>query len=162
MVAIIQQGKPKSRNYGQRTFLLYALLLCLLSSCSSSPVVETVTTDAGRVSALPPGAQPITVEPKLPARDPDIETAGDRIAEAIIYLNTHRRDRREAVLRALNQAETAINHALRNGNQSEATRTALHARLRELDLAEKAAQRNAPDAARQLSILNKNLDGMNE
>src|ERR687884_1086998 len=146
----------------KKLFFLCLLLPFALSACSSSPVVETVTTDAGRVAALPPGAQPIAVEPNLPERDPDIETAGDRIAEAIIYLNTHRRDRREVALRALNQAEASINHALRNGSHPDDVRTALHARLKELDLAEHAVQRNAPDAAKQLSALNKNLDDMTQ
>jgi hypothetical protein len=142
-------------------FLCLALSL-LQGGCSSSPVVEVVTTDAGRIAALPPGAQPTAVEPKLPAPDPDIETAGDRIAEAIVYLNTHRRDRREAALRALNQAETSINRALRSSSKPDNVRAALHARLKELDLAEHAVQRNAPDAAKQLSVLNKNLDEMSQ
>ena len=136
------------------------LLLLLLPACSSSPVVEVVTTDASRESALPPGAEPVAVEPDLPAPDPDIETAGDRIAEAITYLNTRRRDRREVALRALNQAETSINHALHSGAHADNVRNALHASLRELDAAEHAVQRNAPDAIKQLTTLNRNLDGI--
>jgi hypothetical protein len=122
--------------------------------------VEIVTTDASRESALPPGAQPIAVEPDLPAPDPDIETAGDRIAEAITYLNTRRSNRRELALRALNQAETSINHALRNGTHAETVRNALHASLRELDSAEHAVQRSAPDVVKQLAVLNKHLDAI--
>jgi signal transduction protein with GAF and PtsI domain len=117
-----------------------------------------VTTDAGRESALPPGAKPLAVEPDLPAPDPDIETAGDRIAEAITYLNTRRRDRREAALRALNRAETSINHALRSNSHDENVRNALHAALKDLDTAERAVQHNAPEAVRQLASINKNLD----
>ena len=132
----------------------------MLSACSSSPVVEIVTTDASRESALPPGAQPIAVEPDLPAPDPDIETAGDRIAEAITYLNTRRSNRRELALRALNQAETSLNHALRNGSQADNIRNALHASLKELDSAEHAVQRNAPDATKQLTVINKHLDAI--
>jgi len=141
--------------------LMCSLLLVTFSACSSAPVVEVVTTDASRESALPPGAQPIAVEPDLPAPDPDIETAGDRIAEAITYLNTRRSNRRELALRALNQAETSLNHALKNGSQTDNVRNALHASLKELDSAEHAVQRNAPDAAKQLSILNKHLDTIN-
>lgn len=141
--------------------LLCSLLLVTLTACSSSPVVEVVTTDARRESALPPDAQPIAVEPDLPAPDPDIETAGDRIAEAITYLNTRRRDRREVALRALNQAETSINHALRNNTHTDNYRNALHASLKELDSAEHSVLRNAPDAVRQLTLLNKHLDGIN-
>jgi hypothetical protein len=120
-----------------------------------------VTTDASRESALPPGAEPIAVEPNLPAPDPDIEAAGDRIAEAITYLNTRRSNRRELALRALNQAETSINHFLKNGSPEDNVRNALHASLKELDAAEHAVQRNAPDAVKQLTILNKHLDAIN-
>ncbi|MDT4954330.1 MAG: hypothetical protein QOJ02_2468 [Acidobacteriota bacterium] len=144
------------------TFLLCASFTVTLSGCSSPPIVETVTTDAGRASALPAGAQPVAIEPNLPAPDPDIEAAGDRIAEAITYLNTRRRDRREVALRALNQAEATISHALRNGTQAESVRTALHTTLKDLDSAEHAVQRNAPDATRQLTAINKTLDGISE
>lgn len=142
--------------------LISISLIVMLYGCSSSPIVETVTTDAGRVSALPAGAEPVAIEPHLPARDPDIEAAGDRIAEAITYLNTRRRDRREVALRALNQAEATISRALRSGTQAESVRTALHTTLKDLDSAEHAIQRNAPDAARQLTAINKNLDGISE
>jgi hypothetical protein len=161
--AVIKQRDTK--NVGGASwfiFLLCASIIVTLTGCSSSPIVETVTTDAGRVSALPAGAQPVAIEPNLPARDPDIEAAGDRIAEAITYLNTRRRDRREVALRALNQAEATISHALRNSTQAESVRTALHSTLKDLDSAEHAIQRNAPDATRQLTTINKNLDGINE
>jgi hypothetical protein len=140
--------------------LACALLLITLSACSSAPVVEVVTTDASRESALPPGAEPIAVEPDLPAPAPDIEAAGDRIAEAITYLNTRRSNRRELALRALNQAETLINHFLKNGSPADNVRNALHASLKELDSAEHAVQRSAPDAVKQLTILNKHLDAI--
>lgn len=139
--------------------LLFSILsLFMFPACSSSPVVETVTTDAGRESALPPGAKPFAKDPDLPAPDPDIETAGDRIAEAITYLNTRRRDRREVALRALNRAETSINHALRSNSHGENVRNALHAALKDLDSAERAVQHNAPEAVKQLASINKNLD----
>ncbi len=139
--------------------LLFSLLITFgFTACTSSPVVETVTTDAGRTSALPPGEPPIINHPNLPVPDPDIETAGDRIAEAITYLNTRRRDRREAALRALNRAETSINHALHSNSHGENVRNALHAALKDLDTAERAVQHNAPEAIKQLASINKNLD----
>ena len=161
--AVIKQRDSKKAGGGAwLTILLAVSFIAVLNGCSSSPIVETVTTDAGRVSALPAGAQPVAIEPNLPARDPDIEAAGDRIAEAITYLNTRRRDRREVALRALNQAEATISHALHNGTQAESVRTALHTTLKDLDSAEHAIQRNAPDAAKQLTAINKNLDGISE
>src|SRR2546421_8152331 len=91
----------ENRRRAMRLVLLFSILITFIfSACSSSPVVETVTTDAGRESALPPGAKPLAVEPNLPAPDPDIETAGDRIAETITHLNTPPRDRRGTTPRA--------------------------------------------------------------
>lgn len=142
--------------------LLCICTLSMFSACASPPAIETVTTDASRESALPANAQPVAIEPKLPARDPDIEAAGDHIAEAITYLNTRRRDRREVAIRALNQAEATITHALRSGTQTEEIRAALHTTLKDLDLAERSVQVNASDALRQLAAINRNLDGINQ
>src|SRR5215208_6564997 len=89
----------RSVKEGWRHGLLFSALLApggallmTLSACSSHPVEEIVTTDASRSSALPPGAQAVAKEPDLPARDADIEAAGDRIAEAITYLGSKRRE----------------------------------------------------------------------
>lgn len=131
-----------------------------LAGCASHPVQEIVTTDASRSSALPAGAEPLALAPKLPVRDPDIEVAGDRIAEALVYLNTHRRDRREAALRALNQAEAAMGRAINARSQDDQLRTALRAALKDLDAAERAVGRGAPDATKQLADLNNNLDNL--
>ncbi len=146
------------------------IILCLsvltfscLSGCTAKPVQETVTTDASRSSALPPNVEPVAVQPDLPARDADIETAGDRIAEAITYLHTRKRDRHESALRALNQAEAALNRALRaRPREDDATRTALRSMLKDLDTAERAVARTSPDALRQLATLNKSLDNLPE
>lgn len=138
-------------------FALCAALIFSFSSCSSRPVEEIVTTDASRSSALTPGAQAVAKEPNLPARDADIEAAGDRIAEAITYLNSKRR---EAALRALNQSETALNRALRAHARDERISTSLRATLKDLDVAERAIQRNSSDATKQLAAINRNLDGL--
>jgi hypothetical protein len=136
--------------------ILYALLSAL-SSCTARHVEETVTTDAHRSSALPVKAEtPITAQPNLPARDPDIEAAGDRVAEAFTYLNTHHR---EAALRALMQAEAPLNRAMQRAkSSSEQSRVKMHQVLRDYEMAERALQRNAPDAGKQLAMLDKTLD----
>jgi ribosomal protein S20 len=159
---ILQRDSKKTGSARTLKVLLCAYFIFTLMGCSSAPIVETVTTDASRASALPAGAQPVAIEPNLPARDPDIEAAGDRIAEAITYLNTHRKDRREVALRALNQAETTITHALRNSTQAESVRSALRTTLKDLDSAEHAVQRNAPDAVKQMTAINKSLDTINQ
>jgi hypothetical protein len=137
---------------------LFIILLISLSSCSSqSPVEEIVTTDASRSPALPPLAEAIAREPQLPARDADIEAAGDRIAEAITHLNAKRQ---EAALRALNQSETALNSALRAHARDEGISVSLRATLKDLDAAERAVQRGALDATKQLATINRKLDGL--
>jgi hypothetical protein len=137
-----------------------SLLLCLVS-CASPPVQETVTTDASRSSALPPGAEPVAIAPDLPERDENIEAAGDRIAEAITYLNTRQRDRREKALNALNQAEVVMNRALRAKPRNAQIHNALRAALKDLDAAQRAIQRGTTDtAAKQLAALNKSLDNL--
>jgi hypothetical protein len=143
--------------------LVIALFLVLLfyASCATRPVEETVTTDASRSSALPPGAEPVAIAPNLPERDENIEAAGDRIAEAITYLNTRGRDRREKALSALNQAEVVMNRALRARQRSPQVHSALRAALRDLDAAQRAIQRGTTDAAaKQLATLNKSLDNL--
>ncbi len=143
--------------------LVSALFLVLLfsASCATHPVEETVTTDASRSSALPPGAEPVAIAPDLPERDENIEAAGDRIAEAITYLNTRARDRREKALSALNQAEVVMNRALRARQRSPQVHSALRAALKDLDAAQRAIQRGTTDAAaKQLAALNKSLDNL--
>lgn len=151
----------RSRDKGVRGHLsplfatLCAALLLMLAGCSSRPVVEVVTTDASRSSSLPPGAQPVAKEPNLPARDADIEAAGDRIAEAITYLNSKRR---EAALRALSQSETALNRALRAHARDNRISLSLRSTLKDLDSVERAIQRGSQDTPKQLATINRNLD----
>lgn len=161
-----QQSQPE-RAQALCILLLATLCFCLflllsLTSCASKPVEETVTTDAGRSSALPPGAEPVAVAaPDLPERDENIEAAGDRIAEAITYLNTRQRDRREKALNALNQAVVVMNRALRSRQRNPQVHSALRAALKDLDTAERAIQRGTTDTAtRQLAIVNKSLDNL--
>jgi ribosomal protein S20 len=154
-------------RHATRFCRLPALLCCWLgllfnlASCTSPPVEETVTTDASRSSALPPGAEPVAIAPDLPERDENIEAAGDRIAEAITYLNTRQRDRREKALNALNQAEVVMNRALRAKPRNAQIHSALRAALKDLDAAQRAIQRGTTDtAAKQLATLNKSLDNL--
>lgn len=136
----------------------------VFSACTSRPVEETVTTAASRSAQLPANAaQPVAVTPNLPARDADLETAGDRIAEAITHLGKTRRGGHEAALRALGQAEAAMNRALRAKARGERASRALHAALRDVQSAERAVQRGGASdtiATQQLAALNKNLDDL--
>ena len=152
------------RSVHVRLIWLGALLLAglTLAACNSKPVEETVTLDASRLSALP--TQAVAVTPQLPARDEDIETAGDRIAEAITSLSKRRgnapaRTTTAAAQRALDGAEAALTRALRDKPHDEPVREALRAALRELNAAQRTIQRAAySDAIRDLNALNKKLD----
>ena len=138
-------------------FCIGISLVCSQFSCAKPYVEETVTTDASRSSAIPPGAEAVAIAPTLPTRDPDIEAAGDRIAEAITYLNARRR---EAALHALNQAEAAMNRALHARANDDPAHITLHNALKDLDTAERALTHGAPDTSRQLNALNKAIDNM--
>lgn len=148
-------------------FVWGALALCAvflfgltISACLSHPVEETVTTDVSRSSAVPPGTPPKEFNTNLPQKDADIEAAGDRIAEAITRLNSRHRERREAALRALNQAEAALNRAQRSKAADTQSYAAIRSALKDLDAAERAVQRGAPDAVKQLAALNRSLDDL--
>lgn len=138
------------------------LLACLtLAACGSSPVEETVTVDASRLSALP--TQAVAVTPQLPARDEDIEAAGDHIAEAITSLSKRRGNMparaTAAAQRALDQADAALTRALRDKPHDEPVRDALRAALRDLSVAQRTIQRGTyADAVRDLTALNHKLD----
>ncbi|PYS91267.1 MAG: hypothetical protein DMF64_12625 [Acidobacteria bacterium] len=140
------------------------LLACLaFSACGSTPVEERVTLDAGQLSALPAKAQTVALTPQLPTRDADIETAGDRIAEAITSLSKRRGTttarNTTAALRALDQAEAALARALHDKPHDEPVRDALRSAIRDLNAAEQTIKRSAfPDAIRDLNTLNKKLD----
>ena len=137
--------------------LCFALLACL-PSCTQKRVEETVSVDAGRPSSVAANAQAVAVAPQLPARDPDVELAGDRLAEAITRL---KRRQTAAALSALAQARAAVNRALRNDARDEEGREALRATLKGIENAERSIQRGAlGEAATQLVALNKKVDAV--
>jgi hypothetical protein len=138
----------------------FAFAAMVASSCASRPVEEIVTTDAGRVSALPTAGEPLIKEANLPTRDADLEAAGDRIGEAITYLDSRRRDRHDLAIGALGKAEAALLRLEHNLPNSGSDQSNLQGILRDLRNAKIATQRSAPDASRQLTVLNKRLDSL--
>lgn len=118
-------------------------------------VVETVTTTA-RPSTAAAVPTPVYFAPQLPARDAELEQAGDRIAEAEVYL---KKRQGPAALAALARARHAAARALESKQRAGARREALTAALRELDTVELIIKRGAfEDARRQLVALDKSLD----
>ena len=96
------------------TISYYAFALCcvlalmMLMSFRSKPVEETITVDQNRTTKIPPASSaPVTSE--LPPADPDVEAAGDRVAEAVIYL---KRRQSEPALNALALAREATDRAM--------------------------------------------------
>ena len=150
-------------NSSRRARWLALVLGCwLLSACAARPVEETVTVDASRLSALPAPAV-AAATPQLPARDEDIEAAGDRIAEAITSLNRRRGPsgprNPAAAQRALDQAAAALTRALRDKPHDAPVRDALRAALRDLTNSQNDIRRNAfTEAVAQLTSLNQRLD----
>jgi hypothetical protein len=161
-----QVRETERRRRGDGSALVRALLLwCLcpvlcaaLLSCSQKRVEETVTVDASRSSSVASNAQPVAIAPQLPARDADLEQAGDKMAEAVMRL---KKRQSAAALTALAQSRAAINRALRTDGRDEDGREALRSTLKGMESAERAIQRGAlADAAQQLIALNRKVDSI--
>ena len=118
-------------------------------------VVETVTTGARATQAVA-APTPVFFAPQLPARDAELEQAGDRIAEVEVYL---KKRQGASALAALGRARRATARALEARQRGGARHDELAAALRELDAVERAIERGAyEDARRQLVALDKSLD----
>jgi hypothetical protein len=119
----------------------------------SEPIVETVTTGARPPAPAP---TPVYYSSQLPARDAEVEQAGDRIAEVEVYL---KKRQSAAALAALTRARHATARALETRQRKGAHGDALASALKELDSVQRAIERGAyEDAHRQLVVLDKNLD----
>ena len=103
---------------------------------------ETVTLDSNRhTTAISP---PVISSEPLPAADRDLESIGDHIAAAIVYLN---RGRRETALRALDQAQTIARRAMSRQPITEKVNERLKLTLREMEQARGAIARGRLSAA---------------
>src|SRR5215510_2204284 len=97
-----------------RIVLYYTLSLCLVlalmiaTSLRSKPVEETITVDHNRAATVP-ALSSVVASSGLPPADPDVEAAGDRVAEAVVYL---KRRQFEPALNALAQARAATDRAM--------------------------------------------------
>lgn len=144
---------------GNRSYRLIYLLPVILfwASCSSRPVEETVTVTPARHSTVSVERPKVSTS-QLPVRDPDIEKAGDLIAEATLHL---RKRESAAGLHALAQAEAEIKRALDKTAQTRTTHDELLPALGELDTVRAAIHRGMfDDAIRRLGDLNRKLDSL--
>jgi hypothetical protein len=170
-VNVLKHNAVSQRAWRQHPRLLLAVCAACLAAavafCAAlfvrqraPAVVETVTTGLDRPTPSTKPS-PVASAPQLPARDEDVEKAGDKIAEATVYLS---RRQRPAALRALTEARAAARRAYdRRSQQHDPATHKLLAALRELELAEVAVERGAlPDARQRLLALNQRLDQLGQ
>jgi hypothetical protein len=134
----------KFKIVGGCALAIAAIWLCALivTSRALRKTDETVTLDSNRhIVAVPPPA--ISSAP-LPEADSDLENVGDQIAKAIVHLN---RGRREAALRALDQAQTASRRALEQRPTTDKVNERLKLALRETEQARLQIARGKSGAA---------------
>jgi len=149
---------PRLKIIGGCALAIAAVWLCaqlalIVTSRALRKTDETVTLDPGRRSVPP--SPPVISSAPLPAADGDLEVIGDRVAEAIIYLN---HGRREAALRALDQAQTASRRALTSRPITDKVNEKLKLALREIEQARLQITRGKPGAALTLRKLSRQLD----
>jgi hypothetical protein len=120
-------------------------------------VVETVTTGLNDGQPVKTSPAPAVNAPQLPERDEDVERAGDKIAEATVYLS---RRQKSAALRALAEARGAARRAYdRRSQQHDQSSHTLLAAIRELEQAESSVERGSfPEAKQKLLAINHQLD----
>jgi hypothetical protein len=139
--------------------VLYALaaaacvLLVYAATVRRSAQVETVTTPAHSPT---PASTPFVGQPQLPPVDPEVELAGDRIAEVEVYL---KKRQSAAALAALTRARHATARALESRQRKGTRGDELASALKGLDSVQHAIERGQfDDAHRQLVVLDKSLD----
>lgn len=151
-------------NSRRRTVLYYAIALCcviaLMVFASPSlrplPVEETITVDP--TQATPQSAAPVVHDGALPIADPDIETAGDRVAAAVIYL---KRRQSEPALNALQQAQVATNRAVTKKPEGSKARDELISTNQEIERVKELIRKGRNNyAAKELKHVDQALDSV--
>ncbi len=143
--------------------VVVALLVCaeIVVRRPAPAVVETVTTGLNGAQPSQP-AEPVVKNAQLPARDEDIELAGDKIAEATVYLS-HRQKAPALTAIAAARASARRAYERRSQQQHGADAHRLLAAMRELEQAESSVERGTFNDARQKLIsLNRQLDQINQ
>jgi len=134
----------KFKMVGGCALTIAAVWLCALivTSRAVRQTDETVVVDPNRrIKAVSP---PTISSEMLPVADSDLEVVGDQIAKAIVHLN---RGRREAALRAIDQAQTASRRALAQRPTTDKINERLKLALRETEQARLQIARGKPVAA---------------
>ena len=149
--------------FGSRWRLVgyYAISLCgalgvmIVMSLPPKPLEETITVQPNKNSIIPLSAAP--VGNGLPIADPDIEAAGDHLAEAVVYLQ---RRQSEPALNALMQARAATDRAMRR-KADTGVKDQLLASSAEIDSARELIRRGKiGTATRELEAVNQKLESV--
>lgn len=152
---------PLKRRWTTVFYYLFSLCVVIalmigFSSLRSKPVEETITVDQNRATPLP--MVPVPISSGLPVADQDIETAGDRVAAAMIYL---KRRQNEPALNALDQAKAATDRALRRKSEESKVRDRLLATDREIELVKELIRKGRlGNATRELQDVNQQLESV--
>jgi hypothetical protein len=126
------------------------------SSQRPLPVEETITVDS--TQATPQPVAPVVHDGALPIADPDIETAGDRVAAAVIYL---KRRQSEPALNALQQAQVAANRAVTKKPDGSKTRDELISTNQEIERVKELIRKGRMgNAAKELKHVDQTLDSV--
>jgi hypothetical protein len=147
----------------RRTVFYYTVSLCCVialivfaSSLRPLPVEEIITIDSTQATAHP--AAPVVHDGALPIADPDIETAGDQVAAALIYL---KRRQSEQALNALQQAQVAANRALTKNPEGSKTRNELISTNQEIERVKELIRKGRMNfAAKELKHVDQMLDAI--
>jgi hypothetical protein len=150
-------------NSRKRTILYYAVSLCCViglmafaSSLHTTPVEETITVDSNQTNPQPHA--PVVNAGELPPADPDIETAGDKVAAAYIYL---KRRQSEPALNALQQAQLAANRAVVKKPDGSKIKDELLATNQEIERVKELIRKGRIGyAARELKHVDQTLDSV--
>jgi len=153
----------KLLNSRRRTVLYYAISLCCVialmvfaSSLRPLPVEETITVDS--TQATPQPVATVVHDGAFPIADPDIETAGDRVAAAVIYL---KRRQSEPALNALQQAQVAANRAVTKKPEGSKTRDELISTNQEIERVKELIRKGRMgNAAKELKHVDQTLDSV--
>ena len=139
--------------YGLSLSIVLALMIAG-SALRSKPVEETITVDSDR--AQPQLIAPVPLASALPVADRDIETAGDRLAAAVIYLQ---RRQNEPALNALEQARAATERALTRKPAESKVREQLLSTNREIDTVKELIRKGRVGyATKELKDVNQQLE----
>jgi hypothetical protein len=148
-------GQPAKWWWTLAIIVLGVLLIVIFISAAhrNAPVEETVTLPQ-KVNQRPTKGTLVETVTPLPVGDRDLESIGDRVAEAAVYL---RERQRAPALRALAAAESAT-HQLRE-KRTDLDPRILNTTSAELAIIEREIQRGNIDEARSRMVqLARNLD----